>query len=138
MFYIMSYNQINGFFTGAFQDLDGLFYVGRHQEDGRVWTGLISEATPFKTRKEALALMNNVWGRSFAKDTFGIVEWNGDIGERDKYARKQHDNHQAVSRLLATKHISKQQLMNLAEHPSDNGITWRERWIIEILTKEES
>jgi hypothetical protein len=133
MFYIMSYNQINGFFSGAFSDIDMLFYSGP-EHDERTWTGLISEATGFETSEEAWKLVADVWGSNFSRDTFCVVESRADHTERDEHARKVHNTYNELGRRLATKHISPKTLVEMAEHPHDHGMTFRERWVVDIMS----
>jgi hypothetical protein len=138
MFYIMSYNQIQGFFSGAFSDIDMLFYAGPDRDSrgtqGRKWVGLISEAQAFDSAEEAKELIHTVWGKGFSSSTFAIVEMNPEeAGANDGPARKVHDKHNDLGRRLATKHITKTELRAMADHPYDHGMTYRERWIIDIM-----
>jgi len=143
MWYIMSYNQIRGFLSGTFQNIDALFYAGAIEgplEGGsRKWVALLSEAQGFETFDAAKEFVDDVWGAWFSRSKFSIVYHREQMKASDEHeihARKQCDRRQALSKRLRMKLIDAEELTRMADDPESYDLTWRERWIIDTMNRD--
>lgn len=143
MFHIMSYNQISGHMSGAFDDIDQLFLKSGAFSYGDVyWTPYVSEAKGFNTNEHAWAFVESIWGENFSKDCFLVVESRSDQSDRDEQAKKWAEKRRAFRRGLAQSvgfggRVAADTLMRLAENAWDNGMRGPEQWIVEIMTKKD-
>lgn len=135
MWFIMSYNALDGFHRGAFQDLGGLFYAGPEQTiiNQRRWVPLLSEAKGYDSMEEAKKEAYIIWGTSFVDTTLIFLQGPGQIQDQD--CREMLDTKHAMSIRLAMHTISKDELKLMAKRDRDVvGLTWREQQIIDIMS----
>ena len=139
MYYIMSYNTINGFCSGAFQDIDHLFYGSDQSSEFVGWVPLLTEAQAFATAADAEAVINSTWGSGllsvgilFVREDAGLATLN------DESARSKLNARAEVSRRLVSGTVTKKDLVEMKNDMwRTNALTYREKWIIDILTKDD-
>lgn len=136
MWYVMSYNSITGYVSGAFQDLNTLFFSGSSGGECH-WTVHIDEAKSYEHLRDAKQEVHLIWGERFANQTMAYVQFNDVDVDREDHARKQRIDRENTGRALAGRMITKETLIDLAQDTLSNRLTWRERWIIEIMMKED-
>lgn len=145
MYYIMDYNTVRGFAFGAFDNLTSLFYAKEqaypdNPEASINFTNLLSEAKGFDTHEEALAFANDLWGERHVVHTMGIVFMSDEAMDpsMEDHAREGLKNRAETTQRLARKSYTKDELIALTKDIwKTNALTYREKWIIEILTKED-
>lgn len=137
MWYIMSYNSIQGFNSGAFSDLRSLF-LGEDQSgsDCISWVPLASEAKAFPTQEEAMKYAKNIWGRPATTGLSYIFMEHEPMGE--DVTRRLIDERTNVSKALAAGSLTKEELVAMTENMINNKLTYREKWIIDLLTKSDA
>lgn len=137
MWFIMSYNALDGYHRGAFQDLNGLFYAG---PEGRIqeWVPILSEAKGYESMEAAQEEAYAIWGPRFVDRSFVFLRGPGEINDDD--CRRLIDVRDSVSRRIASRNITRLMLKAMALHRDADltGLTWREQQIIKIMTKGEN
>lgn len=138
MWFIMAYNALAGLHRGVFQGLDGLFYAGPDDDPNqRRWVPLLSEAKGYDSMEEAKAEAYIIWGTSFVDKTLIFLQGPGEI--QDQGCRQMLDAKHKMSILLAGHTVTKDELKLMAKRERNVvGLTWRERQIIDIMTKGEN
>lgn len=137
MWYIMSYNAINGFVSGAFSDIEHLFFSNYNRHGHCEWTSLVTEARGFETQEEAEEFIVQIWGRSMlgtlmiAKRDFHFLDQG-----MDEHARKNRNKFDNMSLRLVAGDVEAAELACLVDKiPSDVGLTYREKWIIKAMKR---
>lgn len=142
MWYIMSYNAVNGYMSGVFADLDNLFYAGLDDPDENDlpsyrWTGLVTEAHGFETEDAARAFALEGWGKSIPNTfMFAHYEPSASSPMNDQIARRSRDKFDELTVRLASGQVEGAELIPLARGNSwDSKLTHRERWIIHAMSR---
>ena len=138
MWYVMSYNTIQGFCNGAFDDI-GMLFLAQGQDDPQSigWTPLLSEAMQFPTNAVAREHVERLWGHYTM--LFGYLKFDPDSLREasETHAREQLDIRRAMSARLASKQITKEELLEASKSVwKNNALTYREKWIIEIMNQD--
>lgn len=138
MWYIISYNQIHGYSSGAFEDLSMLFYAGPSEDQmSQNWAPLVTEACSFDSHEAAKEFAEKTWGKwSSTAFMFAYMEETHPVFG-DEYARKQIDIRDEFRRRLVMKSVTPEELRDMSKNVFDTGMRYSEKWIVDIMAKEQ-